>query len=95
MSPDQAGAVDKLDFIYMGTALFTIVAMVASFDLLPTWMFINSASLLAHTSMINVDFPGNANHLLVKWIDLFRFNWWDVNEKMQERVGIPELQTKD
>ena len=95
MSIDQARAVDNLDFIKGGATAFTILAIVASFDLLPTWMFINSASLLAHTSMINVDVPGNANHLLVKWIDLFRLNWWDVNENTAQRVVVPEQQVKD
>ena len=74
---------------------FSLAAVAASFDLLPTWMFLNSASLLSHAAMINVDVPGNANHMLVKWLDLCRLNWWAVNQKAARRYGTSQDKEKD
>ena len=39
--------------------------------------------------------PGNANRLLVKWLDLLRMNWWHVNQNTARRMGVPPTQNKD
>ena len=77
--------VDNLDWIMTLAIIITIFAAGAALDLLPTWMFINSLSLIAHTTMIKVSMPGNVNHLFKKYIDLFKFNWWSVNENAADK----------
>ena len=84
-----------MEWIITLSAIFTIFTAIAALDLLPTWMFINSLSLIAHTTMIKVNVPGNVNHLFMKFINLFKFNWWEVNEKAADRFSDLKLQEKD
>ena len=87
ISLDSAKIVDDLDWIIGVAGVFTIFTAIAALDLLPTWMFINSLSLVAHTTMIKVNVPGNVNHLFMKYINLFKFNWWEVNDKAADRFS--------
>lgn len=42
--------------------------------LLPTWMFINSMQLIAHTPLLQTNMPANLHMFLQRYLDLLRLN---------------------
>lgn len=59
--------------LYFGAVL--IFPFVSMGSLLPTWMFVNSLSLLAHLPLLNTDMPGNVHFFLNDYLDKVR--WYD------------------
>lgn len=82
---DDAGAVDNLS--YLNSWFLASILLIGPFaslgSLLPTWMFINSLQLIAHTPLLNCDMPGNAQYFLNKYLDLVRWRNSDINDWLQ------------
>ncbi len=78
---------DKYNWVGKPAIVFTLLPAFITWDLLPTWMFINSLSLITHTPLMNTDMPANAHNFLNRYLDLVRLNWDDLNLKTEEAVG--------
>ena len=68
------------------TFLIAAVALLfigISGGLLPTWIFINSASLLMHIPLFNTGLPADLHYFLTKYLDLLRLNIPRVEESIE------------
>ena len=68
---DQIFNILRLDAIL--TAVF-ILPVITAGSLLPTWMFINSAQIIAHMPLLKTMMPGNVNYFLNKFLDWLRWH---------------------
>ena len=50
--------------------------------LLPTWMFINSISLIVHTPLLAIDMPANLHYFFLKYLDILRLNSKSLNDEI-------------
>ena len=55
--------------------ILVILPFISLGSLLPTWIFINSLSLLAHLPLLNTNMPGNVHIFLTDYLDKVR--WYD------------------
>ena len=55
---------------------------------LPTWMFINTMSLIVHTPLLIADMPANLRNFLQKYLDIMRL---DLNFIKERAIGIDNL----
>lgn len=78
VSKDESESVDRifnfLRFDSIVTALF-ILPVITVGSMLPTWMFINSAQIIAHMPLLKTMMPGNAHYFLNKFLEWMR--WQD------------------
>ena len=51
--------------------------------LLPTWMFLNSLQLIAHTPLLATYMPANLNYFLIKLLKIARLNVDKIDEYME------------
>ena len=47
--------------------------------LIPTWMFLNSLSLIAHLPLLAVLMPSNLHYFLWKWLHVFQLHNYGMN----------------
>ena len=52
--------------------------------MLPTWMFINSLSLIVHTNLLNTLLPPSVFYVFKKYLYFVRMSWVSVGEYMEE-----------
>ena len=46
--------------------------MMALGSLLPTWMFVNSLQIVAHTPLLNSEMPGNVQYFMSDYLKIVR-----------------------
>lgn len=54
--------------------MLLLLPVVAAGSLLPTWIFVNSLQLVAHTVLISSLMPGNASFFLSKFLNWVRWH---------------------
>ena len=52
---------------------------------LPTWMFLNSLSLIVHTTLLNSLMPPSVFYVFKKYLDMIRLNSADFNEYIEDK----------
>ena len=55
---------------------------------LPTWMFINSLSLIVHTTLLNSLMPPSVFYTFKKYLQIVRLNWPDINDNIEESFDV-------
>ena len=72
------------------TSLITLILFVGfNAQLLPTWIFINSLSLVLHTPLLSINMPSNLHYTLVsRDLDLLRLS---TGEGLQEEMQSSDL----
>ena len=64
--------------------ILVILPFISLGSLLPTWIFINSLSLLAHLPLLNTNMPGNVHIFLTDYLDKVRWYDEDFIESIEE-----------
>ena len=87
ISPEEAANLDiLLDITW--TIVFIILCFCVIGAQLPTWMFINSLSLIAHTTLLNSVMPPSIFYIFSKYLNLVRFNSPGFNEHIEETYDV-------
>ena len=55
---------------------------------LPTWMFLNSLSLIVHTTLLNSLMPPSVWYVFKQYLNLVRLNWPALNEHIDETHDV-------
>ena len=88
------GASKQIDSLHTTTDTFgafgilLILPLVTVGSLLPTWMFINALSLIAHLPLLNSNMPANAHYFLRKYLDILRWYHEDTVEQVEDYFEI-------
>ena len=59
---------------------------------LPTWMFINSLSLIVHTTLLNSLMPPSVFYTFKKYLHLVRLNWPALNKDIEKTHDVFEYE---
>ena len=62
---------------------------------LPTWMFINSLSLIVHTTLLNTLMPPQVFYVFKKYLYLVRMSWQKFNNNIEESYNVHDYATDD
>lgn len=60
-----------------GASLFVVAPIIVIGSLLPTWMFINALSIIAHMILLNTVMPASTHYFLKEYLDWLR--WYNEN----------------
>lgn len=74
ISQEDADTIDYLKVFYVITlvTLFISIPMMAIGDLLPTWVFVHSLQLIAHTPLLCSAMPGNVQYFMQDYLTVTR-----------------------
>ena len=61
---------------------------------LPTWMFINSLSLIVHTTLLNSLMPPSVFYTFKKYLNLVRLNWPQLNEDIENNIDVFDFENE-
>ena len=67
----------------MSSSIFVVLFMGMGARLLPTWMFLNSMQLIAHTPLLNTYMPSNLHYFLIKFLNLVRIFSKAIDETLE------------
>ena len=70
------------------SVLFLLIMLCAG-PLLPTWMFINSMSLIFHVPLIKSDMPAHTFVFMIEYLEKLRIHFDWSNEIAKEWLGSP------
>ena len=71
--------------------LIVLLLLTCGGRLLPTWMFLNSLSLLAHLPLLGVMMPANLHYFLQQWLNVFVLRNYNLKYELEiwrEPLGI-------
>lgn len=74
ITESEQETVHDLKFFYyltIGTLVLSI-PMTAYGSLLPTWMFVHSLQIVAHTPLLNSEMPGNVQYFMADYLKIVR-----------------------
>lgn len=94
INPDEAAQIDSLLDIYWPPFLLIFCFCIIGAQL-PTWMFVNSLSLIVHTTLLNSIMPPSVFYTFKKYLHLVRLNWPDLNEDIQASYDVFEYSNDD
>ena len=75
MEIDNKEAIEAFNKFFYGLTVTTLVLSIPMLfvrDLLPTMIFFNSLSLIAHTPLLNSQMPGNVQYFLSDYLKIAR-----------------------
>ena len=70
------------------TIMFVLFLIGIGGGILPTWMFLNTMSLIVHTPLLITDMPANLHDFLQKYLDIMRL---DLNLIKERGLEIENL----
>jgi hypothetical protein len=88
INPAEAARIDEHIPLGANSVVLAVVCICIIGAQLPTWMFINSLSLIVHTALLNSMMPPNVWYVFIKYLNLVRLNWEDVNEEIEENYEV-------
>ena len=97
VSVEEAESIDNFEIV-RGLAIATFILMFAFAaigSILPTWIFINSVSLVAHTTLLNTLMPGNVHYIFNRYLNLVRLNWPYFNQLLRDSYKFKEYGIED
>ena len=87
ISPEEAGVIDDLIAIWWPPIMIIICFCIIGAQL-PTWMFINSLSLIVHTTLLNSLMPPSVFYIFKKYLNIVRLSWPEVNDEIDETYNV-------
>ena len=90
VNPEEAKTIDT--HIPLGSNIIILVIFCVCIigAQLPTWMFINSLSLIVHTTLLNSLMPPGVWYVFKKYLNLVRLNSPDLNERIEQAYDVKE-----
>ena len=90
VNPEDAKTIDTHIPLGSNTIILVIFCVCIIGAQLPTWMFINSLSLIVHTTLLNSLMPPGVWYVFKKYLNLVRLNSPDLNERIEEAYEVKE-----
>ena len=73
--------------IYIVGLLFLVLALSCG-PLLPIWMFLNSLQLIAHLPLLRVSLPGQANIIMLDYLNVVRLHIGGLNKALGQLLNL-------
>ena len=91
ISPDEVKSLEIFVDISLPVILIILLLCIICAQL-PTWMFLNSLSLIVHTTLLNSLMPPSVFYVFKKYLDIIRLNSADFNEYIEDNfeMGRPK-----